>query len=61
MNVNLDANINNILFLQYINEKENENGKSKSHLESGQSTHKLTSGNQFEISRKYCPPLSKRD
>ena len=52
MNVNLDADISNILFLEYMKNKGNENGEPDLYLVGEQGTNKLISDNKFDFSRK---------
>ena len=59
MNVNLDADISNILFLEYMKKKDNENGEQNLLLVGEQGTNKPILESKFDFSQKYTPPLSK--
>lgn len=53
MNVNLDADISNILFLEYMKKKDNENGEQNLLLVGEQSTNKPILESEFDFSQKY--------
>lgn len=57
MNVNLDADINNIIFLEHMDGKDN--GELFSLLVDGRRTQNTFSNSDFEISRISAPHLSK--
>ena len=53
MNVNLDADISNILFLEYMKKKDNENGERNLLLVGEQGTNKPILESEFDFSQKY--------
>ena len=53
MNVNLDANISNILFLEYMKKKANENGEQNLRLLGEKGTNKPILESEFDFSQKY--------
>ena len=57
MNVNLDADISNMLFLEYMKKKDNENGELNLLLVGEQGTNKLILEREFDFSRKYTAHL----
>ena len=60
MNVNLDMDISNILFLEHMKKKGNDNGEFNLLLVGEQGRNKPISDIEFDFSRKYTrPPLSK--
>lgn len=57
MNVNLDADISNMLFLEYMKKKDNENGELNPLLVGEQGTNKWILEKEFDFSRKYTAHL----
>lgn len=57
MKVNLDAKIDNILFVEYMNGKEN--GEKSNHLVDERRSHNALKENDFKSSRNIAPHLSK--
>lgn len=57
MNVNLDADISNILFLEYMKKKDNENGERNLLLVGEQGTNKPILESEFVFSQKYTAHL----
>ena len=57
MNVNLDAKIDNILFVEYMNGKDN--GEKSNHLVDERQTYNTLKESDLKTSRNIAPPLSK--
>ena len=56
MNVNLDADISNILFLEYMKKKDNENGEQNLLLVGEQSTNKPILKSKFDFPKSIPHP-----